>query len=461
MVFVGYNFLGVDRDQPFVLPPSLHDWLPEDHLAWFVIDAVDQLDLTDFVRAYRRDGRGGAAHEPSMMVALLLYSYCTGVVSSRKIEKACCEDVAFRVVAGNLVPDHTTIARFRANHEQALAGLFTQVLRMCGQAGLVKVGTIAVDGTKIAAAASLGANRSQEVIAAQVEELLASAAAADAAEDAAFGQGARGDEMPQGLRDRTHRRARLAAAKKLLEEQEAAARQAYEAHLAERAAKEKAAGKKLRGRKPKPPGGKARQQGKTPRANTTDPESRMMPTRNGWVQGYNAQATATQEQVITAAEITQDTGDVAQLDPMMAATTRELRDAGIEEQVGVVLADNGYCSEQVLAGLPPDGPDFYIAARNMRHGTPRVASRGRLPAGASLVDQMDRKVSRKAGRAHYDKRKWIIEPVFGQIKTGRGIRGFTRRGLAAAGAEWKLIAATHNLLKLHRHTLTIAAAAGV
>ena len=407
---MGYNFVGVDRDQPFLLPPSLTDWLPPDHLAWFVLDAVAELDLSEFVKAYRADGRGGAAHDPSMMAGLLLYAYCTGVVSSRKIEAACQVDVAFRVIAGNLVPDHTTIARFRATHADALAGLFTQVLAMCAEAGLVKVGTIAVDGTKISVSASLDANRTREAIMKQVEELIAAAEAADAGEDEVFGAGVRGDEVPADLRDRTSRRARLAAATN------------------------------------------------PPKVNTTDPESRMMPIRNGWVQGYNAQAVATESQIIIACDVTQDTGDTAQLTPMIAAANRELDAAGVTEPIGVVLGDAGYCTEAVLAGLPDDGPDYYLAARNMRHGKPRVGSRGRLPAGATLMDKMDRKVSRKAGRVHYDKRKWIIEPVFGQIKTGRGIRSFTRRGFDAAAAEWKLIAATHNLRKLHRHLLATAAA---
>ncbi len=450
---MGFNFVGADRDQSFLLPPSLRDWLPADHLAWFLVDAVDQFDLAAFRAAYRQDGRGGAAHDPAVMVALLLYAYCTGVVSSRKIEQACRVDVAFRVVAGNLVPDHTTIARFRAAHAEALAGLFTQVLVLCGQAGLVKVGTIAVDGTKMKAPASLAANRSAESIDRQVRDLLDAAEQADQAEDAVFGAGIRGDELPEDLREHTSRLARLQAAKKVLDERDVAARAAHEQHLADRAAKEEASGKKLRGRKPKAPDQKARARGKTPRANTTDPQSRMMPTRNGWVQGYNAQAVATEDQIIVAAQITQDTGDTAQLAPMIRATVSELHAAGVTDPVKVVLGDAGYCSEAVLAALPETGPDYYLAARNMRHGKPRVGSRGPLRSDASLVDRMDRKVSRKAGRAHYDKRKWIIEPVFGQIKTAQGLRGFTRRGLAAAQAEWKLIAATHNLLKLHRNTI--------
>lgn len=275
----------------------------------------------------------------------------------------------------------------------------------------------------------------------------------------------RDDEVPAELKGRSTRRARLAAAKKLLEDKAAAEQAAHEAHLAERKAKEEATGKKLRGRKPKPPAEKAKNAGKTPKANTTDPESRLLSTRNGFLQGYNAQAAANQAQIILAAELTQDANDSAQLAPMLAATERETAAAGIGANLGVVLADAGYASEDMLAGLPAEGgPDFYIAVRNMRHGKPRVGARGPLPADATLLDKMDRKVSRKAGRANYDKRKWIIEPVFGQIKTAQGITGFARRGLQAAQADWKLIALTHNLRKLHQHALQAsraAAAAGI
>jgi transposase len=433
-----------------VLPPSVADWLPADHLAWFVLDAVARCDLTEFRAASRPDGRGGAAHDPAMMVALLLYSYCAGNVSSRKIEAACRVDVAYRVVTGNLVPDHTTVARFRARFADQLAGLFTQVLAMCAAAGLAKVGTVALDGTKMAAPASLGANPTEEAIARQVAELLAAARAEDARDDARFGEGVRGDELPAGLRGREDRLARLEAAKARLEADEAAEAREHEERLAERARKEAESGKRLRGRKPKPPGEKAREKGKKPKANTTGPGSRTLSTGNGWERGYNAQAAANDKQVIVAAEVVQDANDQAQLRPTLDAARAELDAAGIDDPIEMLLADAGYCSEANLEGLDPDGPDCCIAARNMRHGKPRVGSRGPLPRDASLVGRMDRKVSRKAGRALCGKRKQIIEPVFGQIKSARGIRGFTRLGLEAARAEWKLIAASHNLLKLCR-----------
>jgi len=454
MRFVGYNFVVGDRDQLYLLPVSVVEWLPEDHLAWFVLDAVDEMDLDRFYAGYRADGWGGSAHHPKMMVALLLYAYSIGLRSSRRIERACQVDVAFRVICANVFVDHTTIARFRQRHEQALKSLFSASLRLCGKAGMATVGVIAVDGTKIGAPASLQANRTKEVIEAEVEAMFAEAAAVDAADDAEFGS-ACGDEPPATLRGRADRRRRFARAKELLDEELAAERQAHEQHLGERAAKEAERGKKLRGRKPKAPQDKA---GYTPsKVNTTDPESKVMSTANGFVQGYNAQAVANEDQVIVAAEVTDEHNDVHQLRPMIDATDASLADAGIDERPDTLLADAGYASEENFAGLDDDDPDCYVATRNMRNNpNPRSGRRGPLRSDASLVDKMDRKVSRKAGRAVYRRRQAIIEPVFGQIKDARGIRRFMRRGKAAADSEWKLIASTHNLLKLYRRVLTDA-----
>jgi hypothetical protein len=389
-----------------------------------------------------------------MMVALLLYAYSIGLRSSRRIERACQVDVAFRVICANVFVDHTTIARFRQRHEQALKSLFSASLRLCAKAGMATVGVVAVDGTKIGAPASLQANRTKEVIEAEVEAMFAEAAAADAADDAEFGS-ARGDEPPAALRGRADRRRRFARAKELLDEELAAERQAHERHLGERAATEAERGKKLRGRKPKAPQDKA---GYTPsKVNTTDPESKVMSTANGFVQGYNAQAVANQDQVIVAAEVTDEHNDVRQLRPMIGATAASLAAAGIDERPDTLLADAGYASEENFAGLDDDDPDCYVATRNMRtNPQPRSGRRGPLRADASLVEKMDRKVSRKAGRAVYRRRQAIIEPVFGQIKDARGIRRFMRRGKAAADSEWKLIAGTHNLLKLYRRVLTDA-----
>jgi transposase len=447
---VGYNFLAVERDQAFLMPPSVSEWLEEDHLAWFVLDAVEQMDLSAFHAGYRADGWGRAAHDPKMMVALTLYAYCIGVRSSRAIERACGVDVAFRVITANQAPDHTTIARFRQRHEEALASVFTESLRLCAQAGMVKVGLVAVDGTKMGCPAALAANRTKSHIDEQVAAMLAEAAEVDAREDALFGADARGDEPPAQLRGKRARRERFAAAKEQLDAAAAKARADHERHLAERAAKEQASGRKLRGRKPKPPPPAA-----DAKANTSDPESRIMKTKDGYVQGYNAQAVATEDQIVVAAEVTDEHNDHAQLHPMIAATNQSLTDAGIDDRPGQLLADAGYCSEDNLAALTDQDPDCFIATRNTRRNPqPRNGRRGPLPADATLVDKMDRKVSKKAGRAVYRKRQHIIEPVFGQTKAARGARRFMRRGKAAAASEWKLLMGTHNLLKLYRQTLT-------
>jgi transposase len=287
---VAYNFLAEDRDQLYLLPVSVAEWLPEDHLAYFVLDAVAEMDLSAFYAGYRDDGWGGAARHPRTMVALLLYAYCLGVRSSRRIERTCLVDVAFRVICANVGPDHTTIARFRQRHEQALKTLFTASLRLCARAGMTSVGLVALDGTKMAANASMQANRAKDTIDAEVDKMFAEAEVADAAQDAEFGT-ARGDEPPAVLRGRADRRRRFAQAKQLLDAELQEQRRAHEAHLAERAAEEERRGARLRGRKPKAPEEKTGRKEK--KVNTTDPESRVMSTARGFVQGYNAQASPT------------------------------------------------------------------------------------------------------------------------------------------------------------------------
>jgi transposase len=449
---VAYNFVAEDHDQLFLMPPLLSEWLPEDHLAYFVLDAVEEMDLTGFYAGYRADGWGGAARHPKTMVALLMYAYCTGVVSSRRIERACYVDVAFRVVCGNLAPDHTTIARFRARHEKALKSLFTASLRLCAKAGMTSVGLVAVDGTKMAAPASMARNRSKDSLDKAVEEMFASAEAADASEDAEHGED-RGDEPPAVLRGRADRRRRFKAAKQKLDAELEAEKKAHQEHLAKRAAEEAQRGSKLRGRKPKAPQDKAGHKQK--KVNTTDPESGVMSTAKGFVQGYNAQAVANDEQVVVSAEVTDEHNDLTQLHPMIKASNASLAEAGIEDRPEKLLADAGYASEENFAALDDQDPDCYVATRNMKKNpSPRTGRRGPLKKDATLVDRMDRKVSTKKGNALYRRRQQLIEPVFGQIKQARGIRGFSRRGKSAADSEWKLICGTHNLLKLYRRALT-------
>jgi transposase len=451
---MAYNFLAVERDQVYLLPPSVADWLPEDHLAWFVLDAVDEMDLASFYAGYRSDGWGAAAHDPKMMVALVLYSYCLGIRSSRQIERACHVDIGFKVVAANQCPDHTTIARFRQRHQDAMASVFTSSLRLCSEAGMASVGVVALDGTKMGCPAALDANRTKDHIEETVRKMLEEAEAADAAEDAIFGPDATGDELPAHLRGREARRQRLAEAKAVLDAQDKAAKEAHEAHLAERTEKEQASGKKLRGRKPKAP------DTSEAKANVSDPESRIMKTKDGYIQGYNAQAVANEEQVVVAAEVTDEHNDIDQLHPMIEATSRSLGDAGITERPTTLLADAGYASEDNLGRLDDDDPDCFIATRNVnKNPEPRNGRRGPLRADATQVDKMDRKVSTHSGRAIYKKRQHIIEPVFGQTKDARGARRFMRRGKAAADSEWKLLMGTHNLLKIYRRSLADATTA--
>jgi transposase len=451
MRMAGYNFIRPNRDQLFLLPPALQDWLPPDDLVYFLLDAVDQFDLTPFHAADRADGAGQAAFQPHMMVALLLYAYCQGVRSSRQIERLCQRDAAFRVVAGNLRPDHATVARFRQRPAAALKGPFTDILRLCKEAGLVKVGAVALDGTKMAAGAALEANRTYESIRTEVETMLREAETKDVEEDRLYGPDQRGDELPEAVRDRGGRPERLRRCRERLEQEAAAAAAERAQELEERAAKEARTGQRLRGRKPKPVSEAPAAEAK---ANVTDPDSRIRKARRGYLQGSNAQAVATADPILVAADVTADENDVDPLHPMLAAAANELKAAGIEEAVKAALVDAGYCSEENLERADPEGPELFVATRKdwkqreqLRQAPP---PRGRIPGDLSRRERMDRKLLTKRGRRLYRQRSQIIEPVFGQTKTCRGIDRFQRRGLANCQSEWKVICGAHNLLKLWR-----------
>ena len=333
-----------------LMPPSVRDWLPEDHLAFFVLDAVAELDLAGFYAAHRADGRGGSVYDPAMMLAVLLYAYANGERSSRRVEQRLVEDVAYRVIAANQQPDHATLARFRARHQDAIADLFGQVLGLCVKAGLVDAGVVAIDGTKIAANASFFANRKHDALTAEMSEMsglgdaahevakqiIEEAEATDAAEDEEHGD-RRGGELPAEWAGGRDRRARIRAALEELESQKA---RDYEARMAERARKEAALGKKLTGPKPKPD---AARRSRPRRANTTDPHSRIMAQESkGVMQGYNAQAAATADQIVLAAEVTVGTNDQPHFVPMATAVTENLTDAAHEGNVGTFVADAGY-----------------------------------------------------------------------------------------------------------------------
>lgn len=450
------NFIRPDRDQRFLLPPDMRDWLPEDDLAWVVLDAVEQCDLSAFTGVYREDGQGRPAFDPAMMVALLLYAYCHGVRSSREIERRCVRDVAFRVISAGQRPDHATIARFRARHQAALQSLFTEVLRLCAQAGLVRLALLAIDGTKVAADASWSANRTLGQLEAELDQaaaaMLVEAAAVDAAEDEQFGA-ARGDELPEPLRTRGGRLARLSEARdRLVAEQQArqAAQQAkIDAWQARRAARSRGGGRRPADTAPT---GSANS-GSPRRANSTDPQARTVRSKNTMIVGYNAQAVVTIDQVIVGATVLQKEVDRNVLHDVLATTRDQLRAAGVKPKLRTVVADSGYVTEAAFSQahrdnirlLAPLGKD----TRRMRDG-------GDPADGQNLTRRPEtargqRRLRHWRGRADYKQRGRTVEPVFGQLKTRQNMTRFSRRGIAAVTSEWHLAAAAHNLLKLDAH----------
>lgn len=436
------NFLVCDREQELLLPPSLREWLADDHLVWLVLDAVGELDLAWFYGAYRADGHGRAAHDPEMMVALLLYSYALGQRSSRAIERRCREDVPTRVICANQAPDHTTIARFRARHQDALAATFTQVLALCARAGLVSVGVVAVDGTAMAANASGEATRSYPAIRNEVDRILDEAARIDAAEDAEHGT-ARGDELPAQLADRRSRLVRLRRCREELEAEQAKVEAAHQVNLQWRADWEAEHGRKLGGRKPlaPDPDGLAKRS-----RNTTDPDSRKI-VRAGKtaVQGYNAQAVATIGQIIVAANITQQANDSGELEPMIGSAREQLKRAGVEDHVETVVADGGYWNSPQITALGDQGMQVIVPTKSATRTKKRTLS----PRQGPEAERIDALLDTPDGAALYRQRQHIIETVFARTKYLRGITRFQRRGLDACRAEWQLIATGHNLLKLH------------
>jgi transposase len=440
------NFLFPQRDQPLLLPVDMREWLPEDDLAFIVLDAVAMLDLGEFRRRYRADGHGRAAFDPEMMVALLLYGYCQGERSSRVIEKRCVRDVAYRVIAGGLHPDHATIARFRARHEQALGGLFSQVLRLLAAEGMVSLGLVSLDGTKLAGNAAQKANRTLP----QIEKMLAEAAAADAADDAAEG-GSPQPVTPRALARRAERRERLASARDRLAAEDKARRD--EQRAKQEAWDEAAAAGKRRGRRPagEP---RANRAGTEPRANITDPDVRVMRNQKGYVAGYNGQAVVTADQVIVGAMLSQHPVDRTLLHPVLDTCREQLTQAGIRPQLRTVLADSGYASEETFARA---GQDKLRLLAPLAKDPGRAG--GRPPKRARHLDQYPatvravRRLRHPRGREDYKLRSRTVEPVFGQLKTCQRLTTMSRRGLAACESEWLLACTAHNLRKLHRHRL--------
>jgi transposase len=466
------RFIACDRAQSFLMPPDVREWLPQDHFAWFVIDAVAAMDLQGFYAAYRADGRSRPAFDPAMMVALLLYAHARGIRSSRAIERACVEDVAYRVIAAQTKPDHATIARFVERHQEALAEVFGDVLRLCASAGLVGVNVVAVDGSKVSANASREANVDYERLA---REILEDHRAVDAEEDERFGD-RRGDELPPELATSNGRQQWFKEAKRWLDDQRAAeaapirrdrpkrvreAKRRLDEELwtelrAEAAYQRyRAAGRDRRGGRfgpaavPKPYTPPERPQGTI---NTTDLDSRLVKGQHGWLQGYNAQAAANEQQIVIAAEIQVVSPDFGHLEPIVHAACRELQAAGVSELPRAVVADSGYWHTEQIQRLNGDGIPVLIRPESGLRTTPRPGWRG------GIYDFMRHTLQTDYGAALYRQRQHIIESIFGNTKHNRGISRFHRRGRAAVRTEWRLAMATHNLLKLHRHQLAGLAA---
>jgi transposase len=417
-------------EQDLLLPPSLHDWLPEGHLAYFVSDVVDQLDLSAIESVYEDEERGQPPYHPRMMTKILLYGYCVGVFSSRRIEKRLVEDIGFRVLAAGNEPDFRTISDFRKLHLPALQGLFDQVLQIALQAGTMKLGRVMLDGSKVKANASkhkaMSYGRMQEDekrIKEEIKRLLAEAEATDAEEDARYGRDRRGDELPAELARRETRLQKIQDAKRALEER----------------AREQAKSKGQAEEKAKP---EAKMQ-----HNFTDPESRIMKAGDGFEQAYNAQVAVEPDfQLIVGQLVTQDVNDKQQLKPVVGA---------IREQSGQkpaeVVSDSGYCSDANLQYLEQKKITGFVATdRESYRDRSQPGPRGPLPKEATRVDRMRRKLQTQVGAAIYSKRKTVVEPVFGQIKQARGFRQFLLRGLEKVKGEWAIVCVTHNILKLHR-----------
>jgi transposase len=446
-------FRPYNPDQLLLLPPDMSHWLPENHLVYFIRDVVGQMDLSAIYTSYDGSKGGYPAYHPEMMVALLIYGYCVGVASSRKIEKATHELIPFRVLTADQHPDHDTIAEFRRRHLEALAALFVQVLRLCQKAGLVKLGHVSLDGTKVRANASkhkamsyARMEKSVVELEAEVKRLLAKAEAIDGAEDAQYGKGRRGDELPEELRFKQGRLSRIKEAKAVLERE--AREQAKQERLdQEKERKDREASGERRGRPPKAPSEKP--EGRA-QYNFTDPESRIMKdgATQSFEQSYNCQAAVDGHcQVIVATGVSQEANDKEQLKPMVERLKTNLEGDKPEQ----MSTDSGYFSEGNVSYLVQEQIDGYVATGRIKHRDQLLpAPRGRIPKDASLKERMSRKLRTLKGRAIYARRKEITEPVFGQIKQVRGFRQFLLRGLSKVGAEWDLICLGHNMLKLFR-----------
>ena len=431
-----------------LLPPSLMDWLPKGHLAYFLLDVVEQLDLSNIYASYQGDGRGQPPYEPGMMTALLLYAYCTGVPSSRQIEKKTHEDVPFRVIAANRHPDHDSICEFRKRHLRALADLFLQTLRLCQEAGLVKLGHVALDGTKIKANASKHKamsygrmKKTKDELEKEIKGLLKDAEVVDKEEDKKYGKGKKGWDLPDELKRRETRLAKIKEAMSALEEE---AKQ--KASENQESAKAKTEQTQAPAKQPFPaePPDKAQR-------NFTDPDSRIMKTTStkSFEQCYNGQTMVDDlSQVILAANLSQHANDSDEVEPILDILEENL--GGIPHGMAVT-ADAGYFSETNMMLFEDALLNPFIATKKLKHGEVPPPVRGRPPLDMTPKERMIRKLSTKLGQKIYSKRKSTVEPVFGQIKQARGLRQFSLRGYENVSAEWQIWCLSHNLLKLYRY----------
>jgi len=437
------KFRRYDPEAPLSMPVDLRDWLPEDHLVYLISEVVDTLDLSEIYAHYARRRRGQPPYDPRLMVKLLVYAYTVGIPSSRRIEKKTYEDIAFRVLTTDQHPDHDTICDFRTTHRKALSKLFVQVLGVCQQAGLVKLGHVSFDGTKIKANASKHKAMSyarmlakESELEEEVDALLRKAQEEDDAEDARYGKGRRGDEVPEELRFKEKRLATIRAAKARLE------KRIREKAIEEGKLNPDGTPKPPHGRPPKTPHGQPKPKDQE---NFTDPVSRIMVNGDkAFIQGYNAQAAVDEEhQIIVGRRVTNEANDKGQVEPL----TEDVK-ANTAQAPGKASADSGYFSEANLEYLDGEGIDPYIPPKRDKSLRDLPPPRGRIPKALSPADRMRRKLRTQKGRETYAKRKGIVEPVFGQIKFGRGLRQFLLRGLEKVALEWDLWCIGHNLLKL-------------
>ncbi len=454
------KFKPYNPDQQYLLPPSLKEWLPKDHLVYFIIDLVNQLNISRITDVYLKTTMGAPPYHPRMMTGLLLYAYCVGVPSSRKIEERTHEDIAFRILTGDEHPDHDTIAEFRRRHLALLMGLFIQVLNICKKARLVKLGHVSLDGTKVKANASKHKAMSygrmckkEKELVEEVEELFRKAAEVDEYEDKKYGKRKKAFELPEELKFRESRLKKIREAKAALEEEAKEKAIEKKKERAEKALKKKQKGKR-RGRKPKPirmePEAKAQR-------NFTDPESKIMKESSGkgFIQAYNAQAGVDADsQVIVAADVVNAPVDKQQALPMVEKIKKNTG-----KNPNEISGDAGYYSEENVENLEKKKIDVYITPGKEKHTKgDEPAVLGRLPDNLSVKEKMIRKLRTKKGKEKYGRRKGTVEPVFGQIKNCRGFRQFLLRGLEKVQGEWNLMCTTHNILKLYRSGYTIAKA---